>query len=155
MKDYKNITVCFTGHRHVIHKNVVSALEEIITELAKDGFIYFGVGGAKGFDYLAAKSVLNLRRTFDQIKLIVVVPCKDYYDTWSFEDKQAYAEILSQADKVKILSDHYFRGCMQVRNKHLVDASSVCVYYKYKNAGGTAFTVDYATKKGLTTISVI
>ena len=155
MNDLKNITVCFTGHRRDIHKNIESKLDEIITVLCEDGFTYFGVGGAKGFDFLAAKSVLKAKETYKNIKLIVIVPCKDYYDSWQAEEKAEYFEILKHADKVKVLYDHYFKGCMLARNRHLVDSSSVCVYYKYVNSGGTAFTVNYATKKKLTTISVI
>lgn len=155
MKEYKDLTVCFSGHRKIIHKNIEASLEKIITALASEGFKYFGTGGAKGFDFVAARAVLKAQETFKDIKLIIVIPCKDYYDSWPEEEKQKYAEILQKADKVKVLSDYYYRGCMQVRNKHLVDSSSVCVYYKYTDTGGTAFTVDYATKKGLITIGVI
>ena len=38
---------------------------------------------------------------------------------------------------------------MQVRNKHLVDNSSVCIAYLTQNGGGTFFTVNYARYKGL------
>lgn len=155
MKDYKDLTVCFTGHRRIIHKYVADALLRAVTSLADQGYKYFGVGGARGFDFLAAKAVLEVQKLYPDIKLIVILPCSDYYSNWPEEEKQEYSLVLQKADKVKVLSDHYYRGCMQARNKHLVDASSVCVYYKYTNTGGTAFTVNYATKKGLTTIGVI
>ena len=35
------------------------------------------------------------------------------------------------------------------RNRHLIDNSSLCICYLTKNSGGTAFTVNYALKKGL------
>lgn len=155
MKNFKDQTVCFTGHRRIIHKYVSSSVEKIVTSLAADGFKYFGVGGAKGFDFLAAKAILQVQKIYKDIKLIVILPCSDYYSRWATQEQLEYAQILQKADKVKVLSDHYYRGCMQVRNKHLVDSSSVCVYYKYTDTGGTAFTVDYATKKGLITIGVI
>ncbi len=155
MKEYKEITVCFTGHRRVIHKYIKEPLIKIIKELYENGYRYFGAGGAGGFDFLASQAVLDLKEIYPDIKLIIVIPCKDYYDRWTRDDKNDYMEILKKADKVKILSDHYYRGCMQVRNKHLVDASSVCVYYKYTDTGGTAFTVNYAKKTGIHTIGVI
>jgi len=42
---------------------------------------------------------------------------------------------------------------MHKRNRHLVDNSSVCVCYLNKENGGTAYTVDYAGKKGLELIN--
>ncbi len=155
MNDLKDKTVCFTGHRNVIHKNLDERLDEIVTTLAEEGFLYFGTGGAKGFDYLAAKSVLRVQKNFPEIKLIIVIPCSDYYERWMNDDKSQYFDILKKAHKVKVMSDHYYRGCMQVRNKHLVENSSVCVDYLYKPCGGTSFTVEYARKKGLTLVSVI
>lgn len=155
MNDVKEKTVCFTGHRRVIHKHLEEQLDEIVTSLAEAGYLYFGIGGAKGFDYLAAKSVLRVQERFPAIKLIIVIPCSDYYDRWMNDDKSLYFDILKKADKVRVMSDHYYRGCMQVRNKYLADNSSVCVNYLYKNEGGTAFTVEYARKKGLTLVSVI
>ena len=155
MNDLKEKTVCFTGHREIIHKHLEKRLDEIVTSLAEAGYLYFGTGGAKGFDYIAAKSVLRVKENYPEIKLIIVLPCSDYYDRWMNDDKSSYYEILNKAHKVKVMSDHYYRGCMQVRNKHLADNSSVCVNYLYKKEGGTAFTVEYARKKGLTLVSVI
>ena len=47
------------------------------------------------------------------------------------------------------------QGCMHKRNRHLVDNSSVCVCYLNKENGGTAYTVDYAGKKGLEIINLV
>ena len=44
---------------------------------------------------------------------------------------------------------------MHKRNRHLVDNSSVCVCYLNKENGGTAYTVDYAGKKGLEIINLV
>ena len=151
----KSRTVCFTGHREVLHNDIGKKLDETVTALAEKGYLYFGTGGAKGFDYLAAKSILRVQKKFPDIKLIIVVPCENYYSSWPKSERDSYLELMNEAHKVKVMSDHYYRGCMQVRNRHLVDNSSVCVCYKYKNDGGTAFTVEYARKQGLTVLNVI
>ena len=155
MSDLKGQTVCFTGHRKIIHKHLDERLDEVVSILAEDGFEYFGVGGALGFDLLAAKSVLRMRKKYPHIKLIIVLPCKDYCTRNHSAYLMEYGEIFKAADKLKILSDSYYQGCMHVRNKHLVDNSRVCVCYKYVNAGGTDFTVKYAHKKGLTVVDII
>lgn len=43
---------------------------------------------------------------------------------------------------------------MHRRNRHLVDNSSACITYLTETKGGTAYTVDYATKRGLTVFNI-
>ena len=62
--------------------------------------------------------------------------------------------MLFRSDKVVYTARQYTRGCMFKRNRHLVDNSSVCVCYLTKDSGGTAYTVDYAEKKGLEIINL-
>ncbi len=58
-----------------------------------------------------------------------------------------YYYLKEHADKFVYTSKTYFKGCMQVRNRHLVNNSSVC--YLTKKIGGTFSTVKYAYSKGL------
>lgn len=145
-------TVCFTGHRKIPpeKKNEITRrLKETLIQLINRGYLYFGAGGALGFDTMAEQAVLSLKEEYPQIKLILVLPCKSQANAWSTEDKEVYMEIIRKADKVVYTSQEYFRGCLQKRNRHLVDYSSVCVCYLTKDTGGSAYTVRYATFKGL------
>ena len=155
MNDKIEKTVCFTGHRRVLHKYIPQKLDEIVEILINDGFVYFGTGGARGFDKLAAESIIRAKEKHPEIKLIIVLPCSDSWDKWNRYEREEYMRLAEKADKVTSLSDHYYTGCMHARNKHLVDGSSVCVSYRYSSGGGTAFTENYARKKGLTIVSVI
>ena len=74
--------------------------------------MYFGAGGALGFDTLAAQCVLSLKKQYPHIKLILVLPCITQTKGWSKDDIATYEEIKSQADKVVYTSYDYFRGCM-------------------------------------------
>lgn len=124
-------------------------------DLIEQGYCYFGAGGALGFDTIAAQTVLNLRKKYEQVKLILVLPCYSQAERWGSRDKQIYEEIKKSADKVVFTSDEYTKGCMQKRNRYLVDNSSVCVCYLTKNVGGTAYTVNYAQKKRLEIVNII
>ena len=62
--------------------------------------MYFGAGGALGFDTLAAQCVLSLKNQYTHIKLILVLPCITQTKGWSENDIAIYEEIKSQADKV-------------------------------------------------------
>ena len=64
------------------------------------------------------------------------------------------SNLKSKADKIVILSDKYYNGCMQARNRHMVNHSKYIICYKRKTSGGTAYTVNYANKKGLTIIEI-
>ena len=107
-----------------------------------------------GFDTLAAQTVLRLRERYPQIRLILVLPCLNQTRGWQQADVDIYEELKRRADKVTYTSESYFRGCMQKRNRHLVDNSSGCICYLTKPTGGTAYTVDYARRRGLRIINI-
>lgn len=108
--------------------------------------------GALGFDTLAAQMVLDFQKQYPQIRLILVLPCTDQTSKWSPENQKRVQSILRRADKIVVLAKQYEPGCMQRRNRYLVDHSGVCVCYLTKNAGGTFYTVQYAKKNGLTVL---
>ena len=128
----KTKTCCFTGHRQIpaiLHAQIQKHLESEIVNLIHQGVSYFGTGGALGFDTMAAQTVLALKPQYPHIKLILVLPCKTQENGWCESDKKTYNLIRHQADKVVYTSEHYHKGCMHVRNRHLVDNSSICICY--------------------------
>ena len=118
--------------------------------------MFFGAGGALGFDMLAEETVLQLKEDYPHIRLILVLPCPPDQQTlkWNSVQRQRYYEIFERADKVRILSPQYTDDCMFVRNRHLVDNSAYLVCYLRKQSGGTAYTVRYARKQGLQVIQL-
>ena len=104
-------------------------LKTILVDLIENGYLYFGAGGALGFDTLAAQIVLELKTSYPHIKLILVLPCLSQTDSWSSHDQEIYEYIKATADKVVYTSREYTKGCMHKRNHHLVDNSSACICY--------------------------
>lgn len=153
----KNLCVCFTGHRVIAPAaapTVASRLYDTLRELISEGFSEFAAGGALGFDTLAAKTVLALKRDFPNIKLTLILPCLEQTKGWRPSDIDAYGHILKSADEVIYTAEEYFAGCMHKRNRRLVDESSVCVCYLTTERGGTAYTVKYARENGLRIINL-
>lgn len=149
----KSKVACFSGHR-ILPKNcteIQSALESAITKLIEQGVIFFGAGGALGFDMLAEETILNLKQNYPQIRLILVLPCPPEQQTlkWNESQREQYNDILARADKVRILSPEYTKSCMLDRNRHLVDNSGYLICYLRNNRGGTFYTARYAEQKGL------
>ena len=148
---------CFTGHRiiPVNELNMLSGeLMKAVEELILQGVTDFYAGGAIGFDMLAAEAVLKLRNKYSRIKLHIIIPCENQEKMWSKDNKERYRRINDAADEVKCLSPVYFNGCMQVRNRYLVDNSDILIAYMTKSEGGTASTVKYADRKGKTIINL-
>lgn len=150
-------TACFTGHREIPENNkkqLDTLLDKVIEDLYKKGVVFYGSGGAYGFDMLAESAVLRAKQRHSEIKLILVLPCRDHDKYWTKENKMQFAEILRKADKVVYTADSYFSGCMHKRNRHLVRYSGYCVAYSVKTGGGTAYTVDYAARNGLKIVNL-
>lgn len=103
----RNQTACFTGHRHIEQNELAEVtrnLETALIELIESGYLYFGSGGALGFDMIAAESVLSLKARYPNIKLILVLPCSNQTAFWSIYEKNRLKKIKALADKVVCLS---------------------------------------------------
>ena len=150
---------CFTGHRpqnlpgggdkaHPEALWLTHRLRETVEQLARQGVRDFYCGGALGFDTWAAQAVLEVKAPMPVVRLHLIVPYWGQESAWSQQDQAEYLRILRAADEVRILSDRYYPGCMQDRNRALVDRSAYVVGYCVKKSGGTAYTLAYARRKG-------
>ena len=149
---------CFTGHREIpicdmdgIREYLKREIERLYTE---NGITVFYAGGATGFDALASEAVIERRAVHPDIHLVIVMPHKEQAKRWSVEERTQHEHIRSSADEVICLAEHYYRGCMQRRNRYMVDHSGICICYLTQNTGGTAYTVKYARKQGLSIINL-
>ena len=154
----RNKVCCITGHRIIARDDLpqlASRLDETISELISRGIIYFGSGMAIGFDALAAGAVLRAREANSRVKLIAVLPCSNQDERWNAADRQKYRELIAAVDKVTYVSNQpYADGCMQARNRWLVENSGVCVAYLRNGRTGTGQTVRMARERGLRVINL-
>lgn len=155
----KEKTACFTGHRELRepYEFVYNRTLKIVENLIQKGYKYFGAGGARGFDALAAEVVLNLKTKYPHIHLILVLPFHKQYEhegNWTVDEITQHEKHKKMASKVVYTQEVYSSGCYYKRNRHLVDFSSVCIAYQYKSKGGTAYTTKYAHDKGVKIIEI-
>ena len=143
----------FTGHRYELKEFDAELLERVIKNLIISGVGIFYCGMAVGFDLAAAECVISLKKHYD-VKLIACIPCEGQSDSYSEHDKIRYNRILDNSDEQIFLSSHYFNGCMQARDRFMVDNSNVLVCFLRKNEGGTFYTVSYARKKEIKIIEL-
>ena len=155
--DAKISTICFTGHRHIDKRSafkIPTLLKAHLRRYIDAGAYRFRVGGAMGFDTVAALCVLELLPEYPHLELELVIPCPDQTRGWSDECRRVYNYVMKKATKVECVSDRYTSHCMFDRNRRLVDESQVCIAFLQKNSGGTAYTYAYALKKGLEVINL-
>ncbi len=150
-------TCCFTGHRE-LSDNINIAIKNLYREI--DNLIERGVdtflsGGALGYDQISALIIIAKRNAGANIKLILVLPCKDQDKYWSEKEKTQYQEVLNGADEIIYTSQEYTDDCMKIRNKKLVEMADVCLCALKRQRTGTAQTVRFAEEKGIEVINIL
>lgn len=147
----KEKSCCFTGHRVIPQDDyykVMLLLRQSVERKIKEGCADFYAGGALGFDTLAALTVLRLKMVYKNIKLHLILPCKNQAEKWNSEDRRMYEKIISESDSVEYVSEEYTPYCMNRRNRALVDRTGFCIAYCTQTSGGTAYTIGYAMDSG-------
>ena len=149
--DLRNQTCCFTGHR-ILTANEAAAilckLDSILLPLIERKVRVFWLGGALGFDTLAAEHLLKLKQQYPQIVIYLALPFEEYRNRWSEAQKSRAAHIDMQADQIVYCSHTPSKSAFLQRNRYMVDRSCYCIAYCNHSTGGTAYTLHYAQRKG-------
>ena len=154
---------CFTGHRPDklpwgtdetdprclrVKEDIAEALEKAYDE----GYRHFISGMARGGDLYFAEAVLALREKYPDVLLECARPCESQSTRWPRAERERYEHILDQCNLETMVQHTYDRWCMMRRNRYMVDHSGhIIALYDGVPTGGTAQTLAYAMKKGLTT----
>ncbi len=144
---------CFTGHQDIQsgeEQKILTRVRYLVMDLLAQDVIYFGAGGARGFDMLAAEFVIHVRdKIKNKVRLVFVLPYPGYMDSWAEEDKRRQEEIIRQSNKVVWVSQENHPGVFYERDRKLVDGSGYVISYCHRVTGGTAYTVRYALEQGI------
>ena len=145
-------TAAFTGHRSGSvpwlnepdserFARCIKELDAACLQAVDSGKRWFLSGMADGFDRIAAERILNMKKELPDIGLICVFP---YRSAGSI-----HSELAEQADGCIILLAEYASGCMHLRNRFLVQNSSLLIAgYDGRAEGGTFDTVRSAIDIG-------
>ena len=146
----------FTGHRRIDdadRSRLKQSLSECIESLASDGIEIFYCGGAVGFDAIAAETVLEKRDRLG-IKLCIVIPYAHQEEGYTANQRRQYERILSCADEKVVVSTISDKNAYHIRNRYMIDRAEICIAYLTNEKSGTAYTVNYARKKGIQIINI-
>ena len=142
------MTCALTGHR-VLPKNFdENRLFDDLEALIKGGCDKFICGMAMGFDLAALSCLVALRKKY-RFMIEACVPFNGQEETFSPAAKEKYRELIAWCDVVRILYPEYCDGCYLARDRFMVERADLLYAYCVRERGGTAYTVNYAKKKGL------
>lgn len=120
-----------------------------IEELINSGYSEFITGMALGIDMICGEIVLELRKKYPHIALSAAIPCKNQERHWDYDSITRYNRILQSVNNIIFVSNtSYFNGCMQKRNRYMVDNCDLLLAVFDGQQGGTMRTVEYAKKTG-------
>jgi len=150
----KSKTCFFTGHRkiaqskiEIVKAQLADNIEKMITEYGVNTFID---GGALGFDTIAAETVIEMREKYQNIKLVMYLPCYGQSKMWKESEQFRYRMVLSKADKIIYITESvYTDDCMKLRNLKMIKDSSFCIAFCLMQKSGTGFTLRNAENVGI------
>ncbi len=158
------ITCCFSGHRPPRLPwgsqeddprclELKARLARALTEAYHEGYRHFLCGMAQGTDLYFCQAVLDLRRTHPEVTLEAAIPFTGQADRWPETDRRRRQTLLDQCDLETVVQHTYSPGCMNRRNRYMVDRSSLLIaIYDGIPQGGTLNTLAYAMRKGVRTV---
>ena len=130
--------VTFCGHKEVADREAVERwLYEACTEMIENGTDEFFLGGYGGFDYLCAAVLRNLKKSYPQIRLILILPYLNSSMITDGYDETLYPPLESVPKRFAISR----------RNEWMIWESDVVVAYVTHGWGGAAKTLEYARRK--------
>ena len=145
----KEYTCCVTGHRDIPTEKVLYVQNSLHQELEKaihGGYVHFISGFAYGVDLMFAEAVVNFKSSYP-ITLEAAIPYPGRLNT----PDTAFRRLIKECDIVKVHTAQYSKSCYMVRNRYMVECSSLIIaVHDGRKTGGTAATIKYAHQHGRT-----
>ena len=159
------VSCCFSGHRpgklpwgYREEDPRCAALKDAIAAMLEkaydDGYRHFICGMALGCDLYFCEEALRLRARRPDVTVEAAVPCRDQAARWAAAQRARYEALLAQCDRRTLLQERYDGGCMQRRNRYMVDHAARLIAVFDGQDGGTRRTVEYALRSGLEVVYV-
>ena len=105
---------------------------------------------SRGFDLWAAEEVINLQREFPHLQLIAAIPFVGMETRWEPYWRDLYTQICEHCEYESRMSDRFVPGCYHARDEYMVRHSSRVICWNNGTLGGTAYTCQYAERRGIT-----
>ena len=133
----RQMSVCFSGYRPeklpwgenesdprcaALKKRLYDAAESACAQ----GYRHFICGMARGVDLYACEA-----------------------EGWPEAERARWQSLVDRCDYETVVQDHYDAGCMQRRNRYMVDHAALLIAVHDGQPGGTRRTIEYAMRRRL------
>ena len=156
---------CFTGHRpsklpwgnNETDPRCLALKEKIFDAAeaaAEEGTVHFICGMAEGCDFYFCEAVLALKERYPGITIEAALPCPSQSDGWDPASQERYRALLERCDYETMVQERYTPGCMQRRNRYMVDHASLLIAAHDGLPGGTRNTIAYALQRGVPVVDI-
>lgn len=164
--------ICITGHRPnglpkeygynlnneawtKLKKYIEVTIEECYKYATPNEELTLVTGMALGVDTAFWEIADKLRKSNRNIKIEAAVPFIGQQKKWTHESQKQYKQMLSESDKVTIVSEGGFTTWkMMARNRYMVNKSDIVIAIICKETGGTAQCVKYAKEHNKVVIEI-
>ena len=107
------------------------------------------LSAAWGVDFYACEAVLLLRRDYPDVTVEAAIPCPSQPEGWPEAERARWQSLVDRCDYETVVQDHYDAGCMQRRNRYMVDHAAMLIAVHDGQPGGTRRTIEYAMRRRL------
>ena len=153
-------TCCFTGHREYKLpwgsdendprcRTLQQQLFDAVDAVYAAGIRHFICGMARGADFYACEAALAARERYPHITVEAAIPCPTQADGWPEAERARWRSLIERCDFETLVQARYAPGCMQRRNRYMVEHSGRVIAVFDGQEGGTRRTVEYAMRQGL------
>lgn len=164
--------ICITGHRPnglpkeygynlnneawtKLKKYIEVTIEECYKYATPNEELTLVTGMALGVDTAFWEVADKLHKSNRNIKIEAALPFIGQEKKWTDASQKLYKQMLSESDKVTIVSDGGFATYkMMSRNRYMVNKSDIVIAVICKETGGTAQCVKYAKEHNKVVIEI-
>ena len=144
-------SIAFFGHRDINDKDLEKELINILVELIQQGFKIFKIGVHGDFDFLAFKVCKNLKKIYQDIKILIVST------SFSIFKKDSLINILYEDFEIITypIENVYYKNKIWISNKYMIEDSDLLLcYVDIKKEGGAKRAMLYGLKIGKEVINL-
>ena len=143
----------FIGHRKIFAKDIKERLTNAIETEIKNGCSSFIVGTHGEFDGLALNACKQLRRTYKELDIEVVITSLNVIKKDSEFDNTPYSDVRTV---MYYIEDTHFKQRITLSNRQMIDDCDTLICYvntsEYRSGAKTA--LRYAEKCGLKIVNL-
>ena len=108
----------------------------------------------KGIGSRLAIAVVDGFHRHGDVSVEAAIPCPTQADGWPRPQQERYRRLVAACDYETLVQSSYSPGCMQRRNRYMVDHASLLLAVHDGQPGGTRRTMEYAMRRGLQIVDI-